>query len=62
MNLQRQMAFNEKLQKILKEAQGIKPLNYDNVFKEKNELKKQHTLFQIKLKALTMEEKDGDLW
>jgi len=43
-NLQRQMAFNEKLLKFLKEAQGIKPFNYDNVFKENNELKKQHIL------------------
>jgi hypothetical protein len=34
------MAFNEKLQKLLEEAQGIKPFNYNNVFKEKNELKK----------------------
>jgi hypothetical protein len=32
-NFQRQMAFNEKLQKSLKEAQGIKPFNDDNVFK-----------------------------
>jgi hypothetical protein len=36
MNSQRQMAFNEKLQKFLKEAQRIKPLKY--VFKENNEL------------------------
>jgi hypothetical protein len=36
------MAFNEKLQKFLKEAQRVKPFNYDNVFKENNELKKQH--------------------
>ncbi len=56
------MTFNEKLQTFLKEAQGIKPFNYDNVLKKNNELKKQHTLFQVKLKALTMEEKDGDLW
>jgi hypothetical protein len=42
MNLQRQMAFNEKLQIFLKEAQKIKPFNYENVFKENNELKKQH--------------------
>ncbi len=62
-NLQRQMAFNERLEKVLEAAQGIKPFNYDNVFKESNELKKQqHNLFQVKLKALTMEEKDVDLW
>ncbi len=34
--LQRQMAFNKRLEKVLKEAQGIKPFNYDNVFKKKN--------------------------
>ncbi len=56
------MAFNEKLQKLLKEAQGIKPFNYDNVFRENNELNKQNTLLQVKLKALTMEENDVDLW
>ncbi len=56
------MAFNENLQKLLKEAQGIKPFDYDNVFKKNSELKKQHTLLQVKLKALTMEEKYGDLW
>jgi hypothetical protein len=56
------MAFNEKLQKVLREAQGIKPFNYDSVLKKKNELKKQYTLLQVKLKALTMEEKDVDLW
>jgi ABC-type phosphate transport system auxiliary subunit len=27
-----------------------------------NELKKQHNLLQVKLEALTMEEKDADLW
>jgi hypothetical protein len=44
------MAFNEKLQKLLKEAQGIKPFNYDNVLKANNELKKQHILLHVKLK------------
>ncbi len=39
-NLQKQMVFNENLQKVLKETHGIKPFNYDSVFKEKNELKK----------------------
>jgi hypothetical protein len=33
---------NERLQKILEQAQGIKPFNYDNVFIENNELKKHH--------------------
>lgn len=56
------MAFNEKLQKVLGEAQGIKPFNYDSVFKKNNVLKKQYTLLQVKLKALAMEEKDVDLW
>ncbi len=56
------MAFNEKLQKLQKEAQGIKPFNYDNVLRAKNELKKQHTLLEVKFKALTMEEEDANLW
>jgi hypothetical protein len=36
----------------------------DSVLTENNELKKQHTLFQVKqgiIKALSMEEKDADL-
>ncbi len=56
-NLQKQMVFNENLQKVLKETQGIKPFNYDSVFKEKNELEKQHILLHVKFKALTMEKK-----
>jgi hypothetical protein len=56
------MAFNKKLQKLLEEAHGVKPFNYDNVFKKKYEFKKQHTLLQLKLKALSMEEKHVDLW
>ncbi len=59
--LQKQMDFNEKLQKLLKEAQKVKPFNYDIVLKKNNEFKKQHTLLQVKLKALLMEEKDVDL-
>jgi hypothetical protein len=35
MNLQRQMASNEKLQTFFKKAEGIKPFNYDNVFEKK---------------------------
>jgi hypothetical protein len=46
----------------LEQAQGIKPFNYDIIFKENNELKKQHSLLQVKLKALTMENKDVDIW
>ncbi len=56
------MALDERLQHVVEQAQGIKPFNHDSVLKKNNELKKQHTLFQVKLKALTMEEKDGDLW
>jgi hypothetical protein len=60
--LQMHMAFNERLQHVLKQAQGIKPFNYDIVFKEKNELKKQHSLLQVKFKALIIKKKDVDLW
>jgi hypothetical protein len=56
------MVFNRKLQKVMEEAHGIKPFNHDNVIKEKNEFKMQHNLLQVKLKALTMEEKGVDLW
>ncbi len=31
--LQMLITYNEKLQKFLEEAQGIKPFNYDGVFK-----------------------------
>ncbi len=55
------MALNERLQQVLEQAHGIKPFNYDNVFIENNELKKQHSLLQVKLKALTMKEKDVNL-
>ncbi len=56
------MALNERLQQVLEQAQGIKPFNYDYVFRENNELKKKHNLFQVKLKALIMEKKDAYLW
>ncbi len=36
--------INERLQQILEQVQGIKRFNYDNVFREDNELKKQHGL------------------
>ncbi len=61
-NLQKQMAFNEKLQKFLEEAQRVKPFNYDSVFTENSEFKKHNFLLQVKFKALSMEEKDVDLW
>ncbi len=56
------MVFNKRSQKVLKEAQRIKSFDYDNVLKKNNELKKQHSLLQLKFKALTMKEKDADLW
>jgi hypothetical protein len=56
------MAFNEKLQKLLDEAQRVKPFNYDSVLRENSEFNKQNILIQIKLKALSMEENDADLW
>ncbi len=60
--LQKQMAFNEKLNNLLKEIPKKKPFNYDIVFGKNNEFTKQNTLFQVKFKALLMEEKDVDLW
>jgi hypothetical protein len=61
-NLQKQMAFNEKLHKLLEETKRVKPFNYDSVFIEENESKKHNTLLQVKLKALSMEEKNVDMW
>ncbi len=61
-NLQKQKVVNERLQQVLEQAKRIKPFDYDNVFKENNEHKKQHNLFKEKLKALNMKEKDVDLW
>jgi hypothetical protein len=43
-NLQKQMAFNEKLQKLLKEVERVSPFNYDSVFTENNEFKNHNTL------------------
>jgi hypothetical protein len=37
-------------------------VNYDNVFRENNEFKRQNILLKAKLKALSMEEKDANLW
>ncbi len=61
-NLQKQMAFNEKLQELLEETQRIKPFNYDSVFTKNSEFKKHNALLQVKLKALSMEETYVDLW
>jgi hypothetical protein len=56
------MAFNEKLNKLLQDIQKKKPFNYEIVFIENSEFNKQNTLLLVKLKALSMEEKDVDLW
>jgi hypothetical protein len=56
------MAFNEKLNKLMEEIQKKKPFNYDIVFTKNNDFKKQNTLLQIKLKALSMEGKNANLW
>jgi hypothetical protein len=61
-NLQKQMVFNEKLNKLLEKTQKEKPFNYDIIFGENSQLWKQNTLLQVKFKALSMEEKDVDLW
>jgi hypothetical protein len=60
--LQKQMAFGEKLNKLMEEIQKKKPFNYDIVFTKNSEFKKQNTLLQVKLKTLLMEEKNADLW
>jgi hypothetical protein len=39
-NLQKHMAFNEKLNKLLEETQKKKPFNYDIIFGGNNELQK----------------------
>ncbi len=56
------MAFNEKLNKILEELRRKKPFDYDIIFTKNSKFKKQNILFQVKLKALLMEEKNVDLW
>jgi hypothetical protein len=61
-NLQKQVTFNEKLNKLLEEIQKKKPLNYDIVFTKNNEFNKHNTLLEVKFKVLSMEEKDTDLW
>jgi len=40
------MVFNKRLQKVLKEAQGFKSFDYDNVLKKNNELKKNIVYFR----------------
>jgi hypothetical protein len=37
-------------------------LNYDRVFKENDEIHKQHSLFPVKFKELIMDKKDANLW
>jgi len=56
------LAFNEKLNKLLEETQKTNPFNYDTTFIENNEFKKHNIFLQIKLKALSMEEKDENVW
>jgi len=56
------MAFTEKLNNFLEGIQKKKPFNYDIVFGENSELWKQKLLLQVKFKALSMEEKDANLW
>ncbi len=60
--MQKQMAIDEKLKKLLEETQKKNPFNYDIVFGKNSEFRKHNTLFQEKLKTLSMEEKDADLW
>jgi hypothetical protein len=47
---------------LSRHSRGLKPFNYDSVFKENSEFNKQHILLRVKLKALLMEEKDANLW
>jgi hypothetical protein len=61
-NLQKQIDFNKKLHKLLEETQRVKPFNYDSVFTKNNEYKKHNTLFQVRLKALSMEKIDAKIW
>jgi hypothetical protein len=56
------MAFNEKLNKLLEEIEKKKTFNYDIVFGYNNQFMKQNTLLHVKFKALSMEEKDVNLW
>jgi hypothetical protein len=59
--LQKQMAFNEKLNKLLEDSEE-KTLNYDIVLRENSEFRKHNTLSHVKFKALLMKEKNVDLW
>ncbi len=61
-SLRKLMAFNEKLNKVMEEIQKEKLFNYANVFGINGECNKHIILFQIKSKALSMEEKDTNLW
>jgi hypothetical protein len=59
----KQVAFNDKLNKFLEETQRVKPFNYDSVFIDNSEYKKQNTSSktQIRLNTLSMEERDANL-
>jgi hypothetical protein len=50
------------LNKLLEETQKTNPFNYDIAFTEKNEFKKHNILLQVKFKALSMEEKNVNVW
>jgi hypothetical protein len=43
-NLHKQLAFNEKLNRLLEETQKIKLFNYDTIFIKNSEFNKQNTL------------------
>jgi hypothetical protein len=55
------MIFNEKLNKFLR-TKKKKPFNYDIVFIGNSEFKKHNNLLHVKLKALSTEGKDANLW
>jgi hypothetical protein len=40
----------------------VKPFNYDSVFVKNKKFKNHNTLLHVKLKALSMEEKNVDMW
>jgi hypothetical protein len=46
MGIYKQMAFNEKLNKLLQETLKKKPFNYDTIFGKNSEFKKHNTLLQ----------------
>jgi hypothetical protein len=61
-NLQKQMAFNEKLNNSFEGNSKEKTFQLSCFLHRKCKFKKHNTLLHINLKALSMEEKDVDLW